>query len=68
MQREARSGFATSTGKECTLVLDFPGAGARREIARDAPPPFRFFEAGMTNDIFFENKVEKAGLVRYVIR
>ena len=25
MQREARSRFATSTGRECTVVLDRPG-------------------------------------------
>jgi len=40
MQRAARSGFATSTVRECISVLDRTGAGARREIGRDAPPPF----------------------------
>jgi len=43
MQRAARSCFATSTVRECTIVLDRTDAGARHEIDRDAPPPFRFF-------------------------
>ena len=38
MQCEARSGFTTSTEQECTTVLDCSGAGARPEIARNAPP------------------------------
>ena len=54
MQREARSGFATSTGRECTIVLDRPGAVARREIDRDAPPPFRFFTTNGTIITFQE--------------
>ena len=37
MQREARSGFATSTGRECTVVLDPPSPRLRR----DMPPRHR---------------------------
>ena len=48
MQRAARSGFATSTVRECTPVLDRTGAGTRPEIDRDAPPPFRFFTTNLT--------------------
>ena len=55
MQRESRSRFATSTGRECTIVLDRPGTGARREIDRDAPPPFRFFT---TNGTIIKNPAE----------
>ena len=40
MQRGARSCFATSTARKCTFVHDQAGTGARREIARDAPPQF----------------------------
>ena len=43
MQRAAMSCFAPSTVQECTIVLDCIGAEARREIARDAPPPLDFF-------------------------
>ena len=67
MQREARSCFATSTGRECTIVLDPPsprlrrdkppGTGARREIARAAPPPFRFFT---TNGTIIKNSFDKS--------
>ena len=38
MQRESRSCFATSTARECTLVHDRAGTGARHEIDHDAPP------------------------------
>ena len=38
MQRATMSCFATSTQRECTIVLDLCGAGARREIDHDAPP------------------------------
>ena len=66
MQREARSGFATSTGRECTIVLDPPsprlrrdkplGAGARREIARDAPPPMVMFSAAQSEQRYPEEE------------
>ena len=39
MQRESRSRFATSTVRECTIVHDRTGTGARRKIDHDAPPP-----------------------------
>ena len=38
MQRVAMSCFATSTVRECTIVLDRTGTGTRREIDHEAPP------------------------------
>ena len=48
MQRAAMSCFAPSTVRECTTVLDRTGTEARRESARDAPPPVNFCTANET--------------------
>jgi len=50
MQRAAMSCFAPSTVRECTAVLDRTGTEARRESARDAPPPVRFYHNKWDNN------------------